>query len=119
MTEAQNFKWSKDNLERRLAKYNGANNIELFSDATKMQLENSNAEVKFPMIRFFQENKTEVFELDVDGDQFEMFESMRVYIERNGRSYNYLSSIKHLNNERETYLNEEENIMKDNNATKQ
>jgi len=65
------------------------------------------------MTRFFQENKTEVFELDCDGNQFEMFESMRVYIERNGRSYNYLSSIKNLNQTREEHLNEEEKNMKE------
>jgi len=37
-----------------------------------------------------------------------MFESMRVYIERNGRSYNYLPSIKKLNVEREDELVKEE-----------
>ncbi len=33
---------------------------------------------------------------------------MRVYIERNGRSYNYLSSVKSLNNKREDHLTQEE-----------
>lgn len=37
-----------------------------------------------------------------------MFESMRVYIERNGRSYNYLRSVKNLNEERESHLEQEE-----------
>jgi len=37
-----------------------------------------------------------------------MFEAMRVYIERNGRSYNYLSSVKSLNHKREEYLTQEE-----------
>ena len=37
-----------------------------------------------------------------------MFESMRIYIERFGRPYNYLKSVKQLNNERENYLIEEE-----------
>lgn len=37
-----------------------------------------------------------------------MFESMRVYIERNGRSYNYLPSVRKLNVEREQELIEEE-----------
>lgn len=60
------------------------------------------------MTRFYQENKTEVFEVDCDGDIFEMFESMRVYIERNGRSYNYLNSVKNLNEEREGHLKQEE-----------
>jgi len=30
-----------------------------------------------------------------------MFESMRVYVERSGRSYNYLPSVNKLNVERE------------------
>jgi hypothetical protein len=61
-----------------------------------------------PLTRFFQENKTEIFEVDFDGNQFEIFESMRVYIERNGRSYNYLNSVKSLNNKREDLLTQEE-----------
>lgn len=61
-----------------------------------------------PVTRFYQENKTEVFEIDCDGDVFEMFESMRVYIERNGRSYNYLNSVSKLNDERQDYLANEE-----------
>ena len=32
---------------------------------------------------------------------FEMFETMRIYIERNGRPYNYLDSVKDLNEKRE------------------
>ena len=66
----------------------------------------------YPLIRFFQENKTEVFEIECDGNTFEMFESMRVYIERNGRSYNYLPSIKKLNVEREDELVKEEKDFK-------
>jgi hypothetical protein len=49
-----------------------------------------------------------VFEIDCDGNQFEVIEAMRVYIERNGRSYNYLSSVKSLNQKREEHLAEEE-----------
>lgn len=37
-----------------------------------------------------------------------MFESMRVYVERFGRPYNYLKSMQQLNDEREKYLTEEE-----------
>lgn len=61
-----------------------------------------------PMLRFFQENKTEVFEIKSDGNTFEMFESMRVYIERSGRSYNYLSTVRVLNVKREEELVKEE-----------
>ena len=60
------------------------------------------------MTRFYQENKTEIFEIDHDGNQFEMFESMRVYIERNGRSNNYLPPVAELNVEREKHLIKEE-----------
>ena len=37
-----------------------------------------------------------------------MFESMRIYVERNGRPNNYLESVKKLNEEREQVLVEEE-----------
>lgn len=60
------------------------------------------------MVRFFQENKTEVLEIDASGNAFEMFDSMRIYIERNGRPYNYLSSVKHLNRKRDEALSKQE-----------
>ena len=66
----------------------------------------------YPLTRFFQENKTEVFEIEFDGNTFEMFESMRVYIERNGRSYNYLPTVKVLNVKREGELVKEESDFK-------
>jgi len=37
-----------------------------------------------------------------------MFESMRIYIERDGRPYNYLKSVGELNKQREQHLTEEE-----------
>ena len=46
--------------------------------------------------------------MECDGNEFEMFEAMRVYIERNGRSYNYLPSVDKLNKERENALIQEE-----------
>ena len=51
----------------------------------------------YPTNAFFQENGTEVFEFLVRDNKFEMFESMRIYIERNGRPHNYLESIRKLN----------------------
>jgi len=42
-----------------------------------------------------------------------MFESMRVYIERNGRPFNYLSSVRSLNRKREDALTKEEAQTKD------
>lgn len=46
--------------------------------------------------------------MDAEGEAYEMFESMRIYIERFGRPYNYLKSVSQLNNEREKYLIQEE-----------
>ena len=105
-----NKKWDSKNLERRLAAFREDNDIALFQKANNAEdLGHPKAAVpKFPMTRFFQENKTEVFEIDCDGNEFEMFESMRVYIERHGRPYNYLSSVRSLNKKREQALAEEE-----------
>lgn len=61
-----------------------------------------------PLMRFFQENTTEAFDIECDGNTFEMFESMRVYIERSGRSYNYLPTVGVLNVKREDELIKEE-----------
>jgi len=35
--------------------------------------------------------------MECNSNEFEMFEDMRVYVERNGRSYNYLPSVDKLN----------------------
>ena len=99
-----------DQLRQRLEKYAEENDLGLFTKANqdeKYLFENAPA-AHYPMNRFFQENKTEVFEIDHDGDKFEMFESMRVYIERNGRPFNYLSSVRSLNRKREGALTKEE-----------
>jgi len=69
-----------------------------------------------PLTRFFQENKTEVFVIGADGNTFEMFESMRIYIERSGRSYNYLPKVRELNKKRDEELNKEEKDLKSANA---
>jgi len=50
--------------------------------------------------------------VDAKGNQYEMLESMRIYIERFGRPYNYLKTVGHLNNEREKQLVEEEKTTK-------
>ena len=48
--------------------------------------------------------------MDVCGDSqvFEVFESMRIYVERNGRPYNYLPSVEEMNVKREDELLVEE-----------
>ena len=117
----KNEKWDPENLERRLETYRENNDIDLFSSA-KQRTDLGHPKTvqpKFPLIRFFQENKTEIFEIDCDGKQFEMFESMRIYIERNGRSYNYLHSVKVLNVRREQALMKEEQDTKTQEAQKQ
>lgn len=110
LTMEQNTKWDVDNLARRLENWNKVNNLKLFKEANNdpdLGLPNAK-KWTLPITRFFQENKTEVFEIDCARNQFEMLEAMRVYIERNGRSYNYLSSVKSLNHKREEILNQEE-----------
>lgn len=91
-------------IERRVTHYQKFNCIDNFLKA----YEGEDQEVKYPTTRFFQENKTEIFELDFNGENFEMFESMRIYIERNGRPYNYIKSVKELNSGREDHLQEEQ-----------
>jgi len=90
--------------------WHGNNDLSLFKAANNAEdLGMPNAKkYALPMTRFFQEHNTEVFEIDCSRHQFEMFEAMRVYIERNGRSYNYLSSVKSLNHKREDVLTQEE-----------
>jgi len=103
-------KWDPENLERRLQEYKMCNDILLFKKANEDPMLGHPKAQKhmYPLIRFFQEHKTEVFEIECDGKPFEMFESMRVYVERSGRSYNYLPSVKKLNVEREDELIKEE-----------
>jgi adenylate kinase len=48
-----------------------------------------------------------------------MFEGMRVYIERNGRPFNYLSSVRSLNRKREDALDKEETNRDEENTTKE
>jgi len=55
-----------------------------------------------------------LFEVDCNGDNFEMFESMRIYIERDGRPYNYLKSVGELNRKRDEHLHEEEQKWREN-----
>merc|ERR1712227_838637 len=65
-------------------------------------------EAVFPLAKFFQESEVEIFEMLVRDNQYEMFESMRIYVERNGRPYNYLTSVRKLNEERNKVLEKEE-----------
>jgi len=49
--------------------------------------------MEMPTTCFFQDQKSEVFEMNAEADKFEAFESMRIYIERFGRPYNYLKNV--------------------------
>ena len=91
--------WFAADLERRYKNYSDTNDLAKFQ---------SEKDEERPTVRFFQEHKTEVFEVDCDGDNYEMLESMRIYIERHGRPYNYLVTVDELNEERDTYLQEQE-----------
>lgn len=93
-----------------MLQYRNANDVNLFINANNdPMLGHPKAQKhQLPLIRFFQENKTEVFQIGCDGNTFEMFESMRIYIERSGRSYNYLPSVRVLNKKREEELVKEE-----------
>ena len=115
MGDDDNTKWDPENLERRLRMYHEANDVSLFQKANNdphLGHPTKAKKHKLPLTRFFQENKTEVFEIECDGNTFEMFESMRVYIERSGRSYNYLPSVRVLNVQREEKLVKEERDFK-------
>jgi hypothetical protein len=108
--DAAGFKWSHENIDRRIKKFHANNDLDLFVQANNHKDLGlpSFKQPMLPITRFFQENKTEVFEIDGDGNLFEMLESMRVYVERNGRPYNYLSSVRNLNQKRIEHLHDEE-----------
>jgi adenylate kinase len=106
------MKWHIEKLINKLDKYNADNSIKLFNDPL---IEDN----LFPTQKFFQQNRTEIFELDANGNQYEMFESMRIYIERFGRPYNYLKSVQYLNEQREQVLIEEEKKAKEEVAKKE
>lgn len=77
-------KWHISIMPGKINKFNENNSMDLFREENE----------KFPTTKFYQDNKTELFEVDAEGEAFEMFESMRIYIERFGRPYNYLKSIR-------------------------
>ena len=98
--QIQDTHWMPAEHSRRIEDWMTANSIVNFTNGASPDC--------YPMFRFFQENHTEIFELEFNGENFEMFESMRIYIERDGRPYNYLSSVDDLNKKREVHLQVEE-----------
>lgn len=95
-------KWEREKLVQKLATYNKENDLALFKN------DQLDVDALFPTQKFFQDNKTELFELDAFDDSYEGFESIRIYAERFGRPYNYLKSNNELNAEREQHLDQEE-----------
>ena len=89
-------------MASKLINHTDQNSIDLFKQ------DNCAGDCTYPTTKFFQDNKTELFEIQASGNKYEMFESMRIYVERFGRPYNYLKSMVQLNDERETALVEEE-----------
>ena len=106
---SEGLKWHTAKLVEKLKAYNADNAIDLFKQENSHP---SECECVYPTTKFFQDHKTEIFEMEADGEKYEMFESMRIYIERFGRPYNYLKSVKELNEEREKHLIEEEKATK-------
>ena len=88
-------------MERRLKAYNDSNSSELYAKEGG----------ELPVVRYFQELKTEILELGCDGDEFEMLEDMRIYVERHGRPYNYLPSAEEIYMQREKKLLDDEDRM--------
>lgn len=88
-------KWAPAKLGEKLHSWNETNHLGLFNCATH------GSNTVYPTYKFFQDNETELFELGANGSAYEIFESMRIYVERFGRPYNYLKSVGKLNQERE------------------
>ena len=87
-------------MAAKLKEYKEKNSLSLYK-TMKVVKSGGKLGKKYPTNAFFQENGTEIFEFLVRENRFEMFESMRIYIERNGRPHNYLESIRKLNDQRE------------------
>ena len=98
----KNSHYYENHMERRLQNWHKGNSI----DDYRYGLEPGKA--KLTTARFFQEKETEILDIEANVDNFELFEAMRVYIERHGRPYNYLPSLERLNNDRHIYLDQKE-----------
>lgn len=95
----------ENHMDRRLAAWHDGNTIDDYRYGVEP------GKPKLTTARFFQEKETEILEIDSAIDNFELFEAMRVYIERHGRPYNYLQSLERLNHDRHIHLEDLENDM--------
>ena len=84
--------YTEDGMARRTAKYREAN----MSDKG------------IPAVQdFYARNGEEVFSIDCSKEEIEAFESLRIYIEREGRPLNFLTSAEELKQARLSYLQEQ------------
>lgn len=84
--------YTEEGMLRRMAKYKEAN----MSDKGLPAVQD-----------FFARNGVEVFSLDCSKEEIEAFESLRIYIERDGRPWNFLTSAEDLRQARAAYLQEQ------------
>ena len=99
----KNSHYYENHMDRRLAAWHQGNTIEDYRYGLVP------GKPKLTTARFFQEKETEILEMYCGTENFELFESLRVYIERHGRPYNYLQSLERLNNDLHIYLEQLEN----------
>jgi adenylate kinase len=99
----KNSHYYENHMDRRLDQWNQGNSIEDYRYGVEA------GKPKLTTARFYQEKETELLEVDCSIDNYELFEDLRIYIERHGRPYNYLPSLERLNNDRHIYLDQQEN----------
>ena len=93
----------ENHMDRRIAAWRDKNAAEDYRHGLEA------GKPKLTIARFFQEKETEVLEIDCRIENFELFEWMRIYIERHGRPYNYLLPLEKLNSDRHYHLEQLEN----------
>jgi len=94
----QGLHYFEMDMERRLNSWNESNNVANYHDSER----------PVPVMRFFQERETEIFEVDQGKEETEIFEAIRIYVERHGRPFNYLPSMEHNHMERRAKLDNAE-----------
>ncbi|CAI2386648.1 unnamed protein product [Moneuplotes crassus] len=99
----KNSHYYDNHMNRRLAAWHQGNTI----DDYRYGLEPGKPALT--TARFFQEKETELLDIFAGIGIFELFESLRIYVERHGRPYNYLSPLDKLNNDRHIQLEQHEN----------
>lgn len=99
----KNSHYYDNHMDRRLMSWHDGNTIDDYRYGL------TPGKPKLTTSSFFQEKETEILQIYAGNDNFELFEDMRIYIERHGRPFNYLQSLERLNNDRHIYLDQKEN----------